>query len=256
MTATPKSISEIVLDRVECYDASELNCYAFRRGTDAIGNVSLRLGNMNDCPFTIGSVAFHNSEAAYICGLFSNDTPRHRDIQGELMANTNGLSAKRGIRRPNADCQRKDWEEFNIEWMKFVVWQKVIGNADFQRLLLAIPTDAVIIEDSTFQRGRTAEIWGTRNLCQKALTKAYKAQLLAMGMNKAAIKRAIDAKRLGEWRHQGCFVGKNFMGKILMLCKRALENGTEPDINYSLLRTKRIHLNGELMTFDRFTAVA
>ena len=39
---------------VEAYDASTLNCYAFRRGTDTKENITLLLGNMvSGYPFEI-----------------------------------------------------------------------------------------------------------------------------------------------------------------------------------------------------------
>lgn len=248
--ATP--VPQIVLDRVECYDASTTDCYAFRRNTDIIDGIRLAVGNMvSGFPFDINGIHFNNSEAAYICGLFSNNNTRHLDIQSQLQANTNGLAAKRLIRRRNADCQRQDWEEFNIEWMKYVVWQKTIGNADFPRLLTSIPLTATIIEDSTFQNGRTAEIWGTRNLRQKELTMEFKKSRLAEGLGKCQIKRMVDAKRLGEWRQQGYFRDKNIMGKILMMCRDAVSHGVELDIDYALLRSKEIYLGGQLLTFEQ-----
>ena len=39
------------------------------------------------------------------------------------------------------------------------------------------------------------------------------------------------------------------MGKILKRCQVALLDGTEPTINYDLLREKKIYLFGELLTF-------
>ena len=39
------------------------------------------------------------------------------------------------------------------------------------------------------------------------------------------------------------------MGKILKRCQFALLDGTEPSINYDLLRQKKIFLFGELLTF-------
>jgi len=40
------------------------------------------------------------------------------------------------------------------------------------------------------------------------------------------------------------------MGKVLKRCQLALLSGTEPDINYDLLREKQIYLFGELLTFE------
>ena len=184
--------SQTLLDfkNVEAYNASALNCFAFRHGNDEKDGVSMSLGNMvSGFPFEIEGVTFLNSESAYIAGLFSNDSEAHYDLQHQLTECSNGFMAKKSIRRLNKDQQRADWEEFNVQWMLYVVWQKCVDNPDFRRLLLALPSDAVIIEDSTFQAGRTATVWGTRNAELKAKLNELKKSLQAKGMSKAAIKR-------------------------------------------------------------------
>lgn len=246
----------IILDRVEVYDASTLNCYAFRRGTDSVEGHSLAVGNMvSGFPFAVEGVTFQNSECAYIAGMFSSNTDNHLSLQETLQAEANGFIAKKKIRRFNEDKKRADWEEFNVQWMLYCVWCKVVSNREFRDMLLAIPSDAVIIEDSTFQNGSTATVWGTKNATERRLVADYKKQLEADRHSKAAIKRACDKKRLGEWRKQGVFVGKNLMGKILMLCRDAVLCGTTPDIDLELLRSKRIYLFGKLLTFDSIPTI-
>lgn len=248
--------NSIILDRVEAYDASTLNCYAFRRGTDSVDGHSLAVGNMvSGFPFIVEGVTFQNSECAYIAGMFSDDTDNHLELQKALQVESNGFMAKKKIRRFNENKKRADWEEFNVQWMLYCVWCKVVGNADFREMLLAIPSDATIIEDSTFQNGATAAVWGTKNVTQRRLVTDYKKQLEADGNSKAAIKRACDEKRLGEWRKQGVFEGKNLMGKILMLCRDAVLRNTTPDIDLDLLRPKQIYLFGKLLTFDSIPTV-
>lgn len=243
--------NSIILDREEAYDASTVNCYAFRRGTDTIEGHALAVGNMvSGFPFKVQGNTFYNSECAYIAGMFSEDTDCHTDLQELLRDETNGFMAKKKIRRFNEDKKRADWEEFNVQWMLYCVWCKVVSNSDFRDMLLAIPSDAVIIEDSTFQKGATATVWGTKNTTQRRLVVDYKKQLEAEGNSKAAIKRACDEKRLGEWRKQGVFVGKNLMGKILMLCRDTVLEGRTPDIDVEMLRSKHIYLFGKLLTFD------
>ncbi len=254
--SNPSLSKSIILDRVEAYDASTLNCYAFRRGTDSVEGHSLAVGNMvSGFRFAIEGVTFQNSECAYIAGMFSHDTDNHLELQEALQAETNGFIAKKKIRRFNEDKKCADWKEFNVQWMLYCVWCKVVSNREFRDMLLAIPSDAVIIEDSTFQRSTTAAVWGTKNATQRRLVADYKKQLEAEGHNKAAIKRACDEKRLGEWRKQGVFVGKNLMGKILMLCRDAVVSGTTPDIDLELLRSKRLYLFGRLLTFDSIPMV-
>lgn len=252
----PKEIFEFLV-REEVYDASLLNCYAFRRGTDVKYGVILALGNMvSGFGFDLQGIHFNNSECAYIAGAFSNDSPQHLAIQRELQLNNKGLQAKRCIRRPHENEKRSDWEEFNIQWMLYIVWMKCLGNGDFRKLLLSLPSDAVIIEDSTFQAGRTATVWGTKNLEMKKRLNLYKKELKAQGFNKAAIKRMQDEKRLGEWGKIGCFAGKNVMGKILMLCRDALVGGGEPCIDYALLRNKHINLLGKEVSFSQYIIAA
>ena len=144
---------------------------------------------------------------------------------------------------------RRDWEEYNIDWMLYVVWSKVKGNEDFKKILLELPDDSVIIEDSTFQAGRTATVWGTKNKIQKGLAMDYKKELKGRGMSKKCIKDLCDEKRLGEWRKSGVYEGKNLMGKILMLCRDALKKGVVPQIDFDLLKRKNIYLLSEKVGF-------
>ena len=61
-------------------------------------------------------------------------------------------------------------------------------------------------------------------------------------------EQAIDEK-MNEFCNIGVFTGNNTMGKILMIIKRCLHDGTEPDIDYDLLNRKNIHLLGQRLTF-------
>jgi len=242
---------------VEAYNASTQNCYAFRHGYDVRQGLSLSLGNMvRGYGFDLQGIHFNNSECAYIAGAFSDSTDEHLAIQRRLVACDNGYAAKKTIRKPHDNEKRADWETFNVEWMKYVVWQKCLGNEDFRRLLLSFPQNAVIIEDSTFQRGRTATLWGTRNDELKKRLNALHKELKAQGMCKAAIKREQDKMRLGEWATVGLFVGQNLMGKILMACKEALEYGSEPSIDYALLNGKRINILGKEVSFNQYAIAA
>ncbi len=239
------------------YDAASLNCFAFRRGTDVRRGFSLSLGNMvNGFPFILNGIRFANSEVAYICGAFSLDTDAHMNIQRQLVACDNGYLAKKAIRRPNESIKRADWKEFNIQWMLYVVWQKCVGNSDFAKLLCSLPSDSVIIEDSTYQNGPTATVWGTRNIELKKRMNAYKKEIKQLGLTKAEVKRRLDAKRLGELSTVGIFKGKNLMGKILMLCRDALIQGCEPCIDYDVLNAAHIHLLGKKLKFNDLNQAA
>lgn len=239
------------LIREEAYDASPWNCYAFAKKTDVRDGRSLNFGNMaSGFPLTIGGLTFHNSECAYIAGLFSDGSPKHQEIQQQLGECTNGLMAKRGIRKPNEILMRTDWREFNIEWMLYVVWSKCVQNASFRELLLKLPRKAFIIEDCSTRSGITARVWGCQNEELAELIKRKKVELKKAGVGSdAEIDRRLDALRLGEWSGVGTFVGQNILGKILMVCLQALRTGTPPAIDLAHLHNAHIHILGTELPF-------
>lgn len=243
--------NNIVLGRTEIYDASKLNCWPFCRATDVRDGIPLSLGNLcKGYPFALNGHIFLTSEAAYLCGEFSN-SPSKQSIQYSLTEEPNAFLAKKVIKRKNLKYVRKDWEEIRLQWMLYVVWQKCIGNSNFRNLLLSIPNDVVIIEDSTANYGATCMIWGAKNKELRKARRARKKELCAAypTMKKKDLNLLI-AEECGKITDVGCFVGENNMGKILMLCKIALWNNIVPPIDYELLRAKKIYLFGELLTFD------
>lgn len=239
------------LKSTEAYEASSLNCHAFRRSYDEVNGKSISLGNMvSGFPFIIEGVEFYNSEAAYIAGAFSDASPLHLSIQNDLRQERNGFMAKKRIRRVNEEIKRRDWEDFNIMWMLYVVWCKCVGNETFRNLLMSLPHDAVIIENSTFQKGRTATFWGTKNEKQYSLHKSLCKILKNEGLSKNQRNKILDGYRLNQWNKEGIYVGCNCMGKILMLCRDALNNGSLPPIDFSMLRERSINFFGHILTFD------
>ena len=245
---------DLSLTRVEAYDVCK-HRYAFRRGTDVVDGMSLALGNMvSGFPFYLNGVHFLNSECAYIAGLFSTGTPECIDIQRQLTMCSNGFVAKKCISKPHRELWRSDWEEVRVQWMLYVVWQKCISNRDFASLLLSLPGDAVIIEDSTNQHGATASFWGTKNEELRKLMLDAKRNFKVQGLCKSSIRRELDHLRLNEWRNVGTFVGCNMMGKIIKLCQLALLHHTEPAIVYGLLAAKKINLLGKELMFNQSNA--
>ena len=235
----------------EEYEAFRYLCYAFRRKEDTRKGERIPLGNMNSgFPFKIGSITFPTSEHAYIFGLFSDGTAKHEEIQRLLLNEPNGYIAKRKIRRENERYGRKDWEEFNVEWMLYCVWMKAQGNEEFRNLLLSIPEEATIIENSTFQPKPTDKnaidkpaFWGCRNYEQKDFHRLVSKYVSAYGGSDSEQKAKV-AEYMDDFCNYGTYVGHNTMGKILMIVKKSLHEGTEPDINYDLLREKSIFLLG------------
>ena len=235
----------------DTYDCTKMEVVAFRKADDEQDGIEKPFGNM--CPgfeFDLNGHHFFGSEQAYICGLFSDGSTMHTKIQEQLQAETNGYASKKKIRSKNENIARpkEDWESFNIEWMKYVVWNKVKGNEAFQKLLLSVPLNAMIVENSTLQTGKTAEVWGAKNQdLEAARERAVK--LLTSSPNRKVSKEEIQ-KTYNSINHIGVYKGQNLMGKILKLCQLALVEGKELDIDYELLRSKNIYLLGELLTFE------
>lgn len=243
--------NDIMLGRTEMYDASKLSCWPFCRATDVRDGIPLSLGNLcKGYPFALNGHIFLTSEAAYLCGEFS-DSSSKQSIQYSLMEEPNAFLAKKVIKRKNLKYVRQDWEEIRLQWMLYVVWQKCIGNSNFRNLLLSIPNDVVIIEDSTANHGATSSVWGAKN---KELRKARRARKKELCAEYPSMKKkdlnVLISEECGKITDVGNFVGENNMGKILKMCQIALRNNVIPPIDYDLLRKKKIYLFGELLTFN------
>ncbi len=239
-----------MLGRTEVYDAAKQDCWAFCKGTDVRNGITLSLGNLcKGYPFALNGHVFRTSEAAYLCGEFS-DCAAHQSIQRSLTEESNPFLAKKVIRNRNMELVRTDWEEIRLQWMLHVVWSKCVGNAEFRRLLLSLPDGAVIIEDSTANHGVTSSVWGAKN---KELRKARTERKKELCTRHPAMKKkdleALVSVECGKINDVGCFVGENNMGKILMMCRIALQNNITPPVDYALLREKKIYLFGELLAF-------
>lgn len=249
-TPTKESIFAHV---VEEYDASTSLCYAFRRKEDLRKDEWIPFGNMNTgFPFAFEGVEMPTSESAYICGLFSDNTQEHIAVQNELLTARSGYDAKKDVRHRYEKIARRDWEEFNVEWMLYCVWQKVQGNKEFRDILMAIPKNAIIVEDSSFQTGATSSFWGCKNEAKKEFSNLVSDYVsLTMKYESQKAQDEEKAKYTNDFCNYGKYVGCNAMGKILMIVKKALHDGVEPDIDYQLLRSKDIYFLGKRVDFER-----
>lgn len=240
---------------VEHYDATQVRCISFSKATDMADGINVRLTNMaKGYPFAFGGVTWHDSEMLYLCGEFSNASSEHLAIQQEMYRQTSGFAAKRFIKTKYKSLIRQDFADFRIHWMLFVVWAKCKGNAEFARLLSQIPSDAVIIENTTKQRCATKEVWGCSN---QELTiyrdiVETKVREQAKESNTKITKKALDnlvAIETSKINNIGVFIGENNLGKILMICRNCLIQGIEPPIDYNLLNSKNIHILGIQLSF-------
>ena len=223
--------------------------------------VLLDLGNQcSGYPFMFHGHFFHTSESAYLCGQFSLNTEDCKQIQNQLLYERNGYTAKKKVKNANRGLIREDWEDIMADWMLYVIWAKCKGNKDFAIKLKTIPRDAIIMENSTTINENTSVYWGSKNQeLEDAREKVAKYTELKymkkvrqgkIKKNQSELDEVVQAAR-NEIHYIGTFSnGHNLMGKILKRCQIALLDGTEPSINYDLLRSKKIYLFGELLTFD------
>ena len=246
---------EIILGRVEHINASHFNCLSFAKASDMANGINVRLSNMaGGYPFSFGGVTWHDSETLYLCGEFSDSSEKHLLVQEDMQRQTSGFAAKRFIKKRNNNLIRQDFADFRIQWMLYVVWQKCKGNADFANLLLQLPHDAIIIEDTTKQQGDTREVWGCTNTelaIRRAELKKKVTRQAKSGnpkISKAALKRIVNSETC-KVNGIGTFVGQNNLGKILMICRDCLIQGVEPPIDNALLNRSNIYILGRLLSF-------
>ena len=246
-------LNKIDLLKDEDYDCSKLNVWSFRKKTDVRAGVNVNFGNMvNGFPFTVAGVKFTNSEMAYIAGAFAADDTRSVSIQGEVASCTNGLKGKRIFRNsPYSEHAREDFYTYNVQWMMYLVWQKCIQCSEFSELLKQIPVDAIVVENSSFHKGETSTFWGAKNQELKIAGKVAEAtvQRESFRFKKDYIQSQMIARM--DLSDVGHFVGKNVMGKIIKMCSLCLIYGQELNIDYELLRTKKLYWFGKPLDFDR-----
>ena len=243
------------LGRVEKYDATQVHCCSFAKASDIADGIKVRFSNMaGGYPFSFLGITWKDSETLYLCGEFSDASDKHLSVQKEMQRQTSGFAAKRFVKKRNKANIRQDFADFRIQWMLYVVWQKCMGNADFVNLLLKLPHDAIIIEDTTKQHCNTKEVWGCTNIELAARRAEVKKETIKQAkadypnISKAALKRLVNSETC-KVNGIGTFVGQNNLGKILMICRDCLIQGVEPPIDYNLLEAKDIHILGKRISF-------
>jgi phosphoglycolate phosphatase len=237
----------------EIIDATKVETWSFRKGEDERDGYDINLGNMCIAyPFVVNGHSFTNSEALYICGLFSHDTAKHIAVQEKLITAKSGYDAKKSIRTKYEETLgREDWQKFNVEWMKWCVWQKIKGNENFRKTLLSIPQQAYIIENSTHQKGATATFWGMMNSeLEEQRDVLEQCTVYENPTTKKKDLTVMVMEARNKINHIGTWQGTNCMGKVLKYFQLCLLNNIEPQIDYQLLRSKHIHLLGQLLTFE------
>ena len=241
----------LVLGREEVYKASP-RVWSFKYSDDIVNGINLSLSNMVSAyPFEYGGYQWKDSERLYLCGEFSTSSEQDYNIQQRLVKQISGFAAKRFVKSPNKHFVRSDFASFRLQWMLYVVWQKCKGNADFRKLLMQVSDDVTLVENTTTDKGGTAEVWGCRNAELVDYRKSLAAEITRANpnMKKKDLKHLINIETnkvnsIGVWR------GQNSIGKILMICRECIKEGKQPVIDNSLLRGAQIHIFGNLLQFS------
>lgn len=242
------SVSELVatLGREERIVASEQSVWCFKKVTDIVEGIEMRLSNMTGgYPFEAAGVVWPSSEQLYLAGEFTDEA-----IQRELLSVTSGYAAKRFIKSKYKRLVREDFPTFRLQWMLWVVWQKCLGNADFRTKLLSITEGVTLVEETTLDTGGTAQIWGCKNkeLIAHRKQLAQRIKRNTTNLTKKALDLHINIET-NKIRDIGVFEGQNNMGKILMICRRCIIEGIEPPIDRALLNSANITILGRQLTF-------
>lgn len=239
------------LGREEEYKASA-QVWSFKEVKDIVNGINLCFSNMaGGFPFEFHDRTFKDSERLYLCGEWSNNTKEHLEIQEVLMKATSGYAAKRFYKSKYAKQTRDDFPVFRLQWMLFCVWQKCKGNEDFRNLLLRIPKDVILVENTTTDKWEGAEIWGCKNkeLVEKRRDLETDLKNKHKDMKPKELKHLINIE-INKINDIGTWKGQNNIGKILMLCRDCILERVEPQIDYELLKRSNIFLFGKLLTFD------
>lgn len=246
--STSSSVSDLVasLGREERIVASQYPVWCFRKVTDVVEGIEMRLSNMaGGYPFEFAGVNWPSSEQLYLAGEFICPT-----IQRKLLSQRSGYAAKRFIKAQYKTQVREDFPIFRLQWMLFVVWQKCIASEAFKNKLLSIPDEVVLVEETTRDTCGTSQIWGCENreLITHRKQLAERIKRNSINLTKKALDLRINIET-NKVRNIGVFEGQNNLGKILMICRRCLLDGTIPPIDRDLLNRSDIVIIGNHLTF-------
>ncbi|MBR5117069.1 MAG: NADAR family protein [Muribaculaceae bacterium] len=239
------------LGKMEAYPASA-QVWTFKKAEDIVNGINLRLSNMaGGFPFEFNGITFKDSERLYLCGEWSNNTDEHLAVQEKLMKAKSGFAAKQFVKSSNKKTIREDFPSFRLQWMIFCVWQKCKKNEDFRKLLLSIPKDVILVENTNGDNWESAKIWGCKNqiLGDKRDSLGKELEAKHKGMMKIKDLELLINVETNKINDIGVWEGQNCIGKILMLCRDCIVEGTEPIIDYDLLNRSKIYLFSKLLEF-------
>lgn len=250
------SEDDLRMDKDSMIDSTKELCYSFRKKGDLRNKKFLNFSNMlKGFPFEFLGHQFQDSECAYISGCYTSNNDDCLRIQKELsLYDKGGYNAKAEYRKANVNESnntphiRPDWNSLNFQWMLLVLWFKINKNSDFRNMLMQIPLNAHIIEDTSYHKGHTATIWGCKNKdlikLRQSKRNSLRSRLLEKGVFK--LKTLTYAEQIIDNRinNVGTWIGKNATGKALKKCQIALKKGELPPINFELLNNSNIYWFG------------
>ena len=252
-----KSNNEVGVDWYKEEEYSGKKVIAFSKGDYKWNGVSLKFNNMGRCPIKLGDIEFQSVEAGYIATNFDGRKMESVEIQHKLAALTNGMMAKRKYRfkKEYSDIERKDFKggaKWRLELMLWLNWQKCLVDKDFRERLCSIPSDYVIVENQNGFTHATAR-WGCKNEVAKNERNMIRKKLLEANLDKSKSDKLSKSKiwniaELESWE-KGVWKGRNYQGKILMECRRALLTNTQPRIDIEALNNAQIYIGGKLLKF-------
>lgn len=243
------------------YDTQKQECWSFNSRTDVRDGISLQLGNMsNGYGVEILGIKFPNSEVPYQLAIFNDDAVKIQEeiINPEKGWLYNGLKMKRKFIYSKESGKDRYWKyrrdtEFEegkelwcFEWMKWIVWEKVKQNPKFAEILLSIPRNAIIIEQT---QKKSKLMWGAWNdELLKERNIVIRAAEIENGLGKTSqpVKDVIyKVNNVGEW------IGENAMGQILTMAKLALNEGIQMPIDEKMLNDAKINWFGKVLHFTK-----
>lgn len=247
------SEDDLRMDRNSTIDSRKDLCYSFRKKGDLRDGKLLNFSNMlKGFPFEFLGQQFKDSECAYIAGCYTSNNDHCTRIQSELSVyDKGGYNAKSEYRKAkiensnNTPYIRADWNTFNFDWMLLVLWYKVNNNSNFREMLMQIPLNAHIIEDTSYHKGVTAAVWGCKNKDLTELRQSkrnlLRSKLLEKGVFK--LKTLSEAEQIidNKINNVGVWEGQNATGKALKLCQIAIAKNELPPINFDFINSKDIY---------------
>ena len=255
----PISWDDFSFRTLHVYDTQKQECWSFNSGKDVRNGISLQLGNMvNGFGVEILGIQFPNSEVPYQLAIFKKDAVKVQEdiINPDKGWLYNGLKMKRKYIysqkhwKDRRDTEFEDGKEmWCYEWMKWIIWEKVKQNKEFADILLAIPRNAIIIEQAQKKPTKKPSMWGAWNedlLAERKIV--IRAAQIGNGLGKTSrvVKDEIyKVNNVGEW------VGENAMGQILTMAKLALNEGCQMPIDEQLLNNAKINWFGKILHFTK-----